>query len=625
MEAGVPPLLDGWVLTTRDDPGLPVRTCAEHLALLGARWGPAGGGARDADSLFLRPERDPAAGAAVACALPWLPGGGGDGSEVRVQALSGLMAVHGRDAGVPRRLGLEAASVAAGIVGAQGVLAALYAGSRGRPVRRVHASVLHAALLILSHHLALATTPERLAPAPPADGPGPPFPTADGHWVEIEALGFGPWIGFWRRLGVERAELEAAWSSYVHRYLAASCTLPATLHRATGRHSLAELRQAADACGVALCRVRTYPELIAELGGANGVRPPWRLQPGTGTPHAAPLLPVPPAAAPLRGVRVVEVTSRLQGPLAGLLLRMLGAEVVKAEPPGGDFGRHSPPLAGSRGAAYLAYNRGKRVVEIDYKQPEGRARLAELAAGADVFLHNWRGGRAEELGLDWAHLAPRSPRLVYAHASGWGPGADVPCAVAGDFLVQAHAACGDGLNPTGEPPFPARLTLLDPLGGLLACEGVLAGLCLRARTGRGCRVDTSLWAGAMALQGDVLRAMVFDQERGRRMGRPAWGPLDRPVRAADGWMMVEAAGEGARDRLARACGVTPEVDDATLLDRLGTRTAAEWAHVLRAAGVPATAIAPSLEEVAADPRTDGMLERMEDACWTASAPWRLEE
>ncbi|HEX6042037.1 CoA transferase [Longimicrobium sp.] len=624
MDAGVPPLLDGWVLATRGDPALPVRVCAEHLALLGARWGPAEGGAGEADALSLRPERGPAAGPPIACALPWIPGGD-DGGEVRVQALSGLMAVHGRDGGVPRRLGLEAASVAAGIVAAQGVLAAVYAAGRGRPVRRVHASVLHAALLLLSHHVVLATTPDRLAPGPPADGPGPPFPTADGHRVEIEALGFGPWIGFWRRLGVEREGLEAAWSSFVHRYLAASCTLPAALHRAMARHSLAELRQAGDACGVAVCRVRAYPELIAELGGANGIRPPWRIQPSPGGTRAVPPRPAPPAGAPLEGIRVVEVTSRLQGPLAGLLLRMLGAEVVKVEPPGGDFGRHSPPLAGPLGAAYLAYNRGKRVVEIDYKQPEGRARLAELAAGADVFLHNWRGGRARELGLDSADLAPRSPGLVYAHASGWGPGADEPCAVAGDFLVQAHAACGDGLNPADEPPFPARLTLLDPLGGLLACEGVLAGLCLRARTGRGCRVDTSLWGGAMALQGHVLRAMVFDQERGRRTGRPVWGPLDRPLRAADGWMTVEADDAGARTRLAAACGLPPDADDAALLDRLGTRTAAEWAPVLRAAGVPATPVAPSLADVAADPRTAGMLERIEDACWTASAPWRLEE
>lgn len=628
MPGGAPPLLDGWVAGTGAGPPLPVRVCAEHLAMLGARWGPDEGGPDGGDdALSLRPDLHGPRAAPVRCTLPWLPpgadGAGSAASDVQVQALSGLMAVHGRGGGVPRRLGLEAASVAAGIVGAQGVLAALIGGSRGRPVARVRTSVLHAALLLLSHHLALATTPDRLAPGPPADAPGPPFRTEDGHWVELEVLGFGAWIGFWRTLGVEREGLEAAWSSFVHRYLSAVCTLPAALHHAVGRHSLAEVRDAAEACGAAVCRVRTYPELIAGLDGANGLRAPWGIRPWTDGPRAAP--PPPPAAGgPLAGMRVVEATSRLQGPLAGLLLRMLGAEVVKVEPPGGDFGRHSPPLAGTLGAAYLAYNRGKRVVEIDYKHPDGRARLAELAAGADVFLHNWRPGRAEELGMDFGDLVPRNPGLVYAHAAGWGPEADAPCEVAGDFLVQAHAACGDGLNPADEPPFPARITVLDPLGGLLACEGVLAGLWQRERTARGCRVDTSLWGAAMALQGHVLRTMVFGQERGRRMGRPVWGPLDRPVRTAAGWLALEVDDPAARRRLAEACGLPAAAEDADVAGRLRTRTAMEWEPLLRAAGVPATAIHTDLADVPGDPRVAGLLERVEDACWTAGAPWRLE-
>jgi CoA:oxalate CoA-transferase len=612
------------MVATGEDPTLPGRVCAEHLALLGARWSPSDSGAGEDDVLLLRPERGPAAGAAVACVLPWIPGEAG-GSEARVQALSGMMAVHGLDEGVPRRLGLEAASVAAGIVGAQGVLAARYAAGRGRPVCRVRTSVLHAALFLLSHHVSLATTPERLVSGPATDGAGPPFRTADGHWVEIEAPGLGSWLGFWRGLGAGREALEPAWWSLVHRYLAASCTLPAALHHAAARHSLADLRRAADTWGVAVCRVRTYPELIAEMGGADGVRPPWIIRPERG---AAPVfLPaVPPASAPLLGVRVVEVTSRLQGALAGLLLRMLGADVVKVEPPpGGERGWHSLPLAKVPRAAYLACNRGKRVVEIGCERPEGRARLAELAAGADVFLHDWSAGRAQELSLDSGDLAPRSPGLIYAHASGWEPAADEPCAAAGEFVVQAHAACGDGLNPADEPPFPARLALLDPLGGLLACEGVLAALCLREGTRRGCRVDTSLWAGAMALQTHVLRAIVFEQERARRMGRPVWGPLDRPVRTADGWMMVERDGDGSRTRLLRACGLPPDARDGALLDRLATRTAAEWERVLRAAGIPAVPVTRSLGEVTGDARTAGMLERVEDACWAPAAPWRLEE
>jgi crotonobetainyl-CoA:carnitine CoA-transferase CaiB-like acyl-CoA transferase len=534
------------------------------------------------------------------------------------------MSVHGRDRGEPRRLGLDAAAAAAGIVAAQGVLAALVARARGRPVRRVHTSVLHAALLLLSHHLALATSAEPLSPGPPGDGPGPPFRTADGAWVEIEALGFGPWMAFWTRLGADRAVPEAAWSPFVHRYLAAACALPAALHAAAARHTLAALRAAGEACGVAVCRVRGYPEVIAELGEPGSRCAPWRIRPAAGQAAARPAAPPPDAGAPLAGMRVVEVTSRMQGPLAGLLLRMLGAGVEKVEPPGGDFGRHSPPLAGGLGAAYLAYNRGKRVVEIDYKDAGGRARLVELAARADVFLHNWRSGRAAVLGLDRGALARPNPGLVYAHASGWSPVHPEPAPIAGDFLVQAHAACGQGLNPDGEPPFPSRLTLLDATGGLLACEGVLAALYLRERTGRGARVDTSLLGAAMALQEPALREMVFERERGRRMGRPLWGPLDTPLRTAGGWLAVDLADEDARPRLARSLGADPSDGDARLAAFLAARTAAEWEARLREAGVPAAAVREELSDLPSDPRAAGLLERVEDACWMPAAPWRLE-
>jgi crotonobetainyl-CoA:carnitine CoA-transferase CaiB-like acyl-CoA transferase len=302
---------------------------------------------------------------------------------------------------------------------------------------------------------------------------------------------------------------------------------------------------------------------------------------------------------------------------------MLGAEVVKVEPPGGDFGRHAPPLAGSHGAAYLAYNRGKWVEEIDYKHPDGRARLADLAADADVFLHNWRSGRAETLGLTPEKLSARNPGLVYAHASGWGPAADEPCAIAGDFLVQAHGACGDGLNPAGELPVPSRLTILDVTGGLLACEGILAGLYLRERSGCGSRVDTSLFSGAMALQRHVLRAMAAGKEGDRLHGRPVWGPLDQPVETAAGYLVLEVADGATRRRLLKAGGLRDDADDAALLDRLRARSASEWEQILGEVGVPSAAVCGDLASLPADRRTSGLLERVEGDCWMAGAPWRL--
>lgn len=631
MAAGHEPrVLSGFTATVHGGNALPLQVCAEHLALLGAEVR-MDGRQRVADRVGDLAVRRRASGrstppaSGVDCAIHWLAAGADrpptHGSEIVVQALSGLMGVHGRDGQTPRRLGLEVASVAAGVVATQAVLAALIAQSRGLAAQEAETSVLQAALTFLRHHLAIATCGGRfpqMPPLPPAEAPGPPFPTADGHWVELEALSPDAWTGFWERLGAERPG--AAWLPFVYRYLAGRCALPAPLRAATELHTLAELDRAAAASGVALRRLRAYGELLAEAAWRDA---PWTLSPANGqrpAPADAPL-----GSAPLSGLRVIEVTSRLQGPLAGLLLRMLGADVLKVEPPGGDFGRGSPPMAGSLGAAYLAYNQGKRVVEIDYKRPEGRAHLVSLIAEADVFLHNWLGGRAERLSLDHGDLARHNPRLVYAHASGWGKREASAAGIAGDYLVQAHAGCGDGLNPADEPPFPSRLTLIDVMGGLLACEGILAGLYLRERSGRGCRVDTSLFAGALTLQAHVLHGMALGRETGRHHGRPLWGLLERPVATADGFLALEANGE--LRKVAKACGLGAAARGGPLerriAERLRTRSAAEWEPIFTAAGIPAAAVRADLRTLPDDPRAAGLLDYADGACWVPGAPWRF--
>lgn len=522
--------------------------------------------------------------------------------EPVVQAVTGLMTVHGRDRGIPRRLGVDAASVATGILACQGILAGLLAGRRGVPVAAVEVSGFSGALMYLTHHLAIATS-GGVFPYRPAEGTGPPFATADGHWVEIEVLSGDDWFAFWQRLGVTGADVVGrAWLPFVYRYLAGRCALPAQLHAAVARHTLAQVRAAAGT-RAAVSPVRIHPLPSPAL--------PWKIQPHTGAARAttmpADLAAEPSIDAPLGGLRVVEVTSRLQGPLAGLLLRLLGADVVKVEPPGGDFGRLSPPLAGDTGAAYLAYNRGKRVIEIDYKRPSGRAELADLAAGADVFLHNWRPGRAESLGLDATDIAARNPAVVYAYASGWGDADDPPSPIAGDFIVQAYAGCGAALNPPDEPPLPSRLTLLDVTGGLLACEGILAGLYQRERTGLGCRVDTSLVAAAVALHRQTLRR---------------WGPLDRPLPTAAGDLVVSDDPDSRR-HLRTACGLPASATDAQIASRIRERTAAQWLPLLRAYGVAAACPRTGLSELPADPRLAGLLERAGNACWVPGPPWRF--
>ncbi|MDQ2825384.1 MAG: CoA transferase, partial [Actinomycetota bacterium] len=163
------------------------------------------------------------------------------GSEASVQALCGLMQVHGRDRATPRRLGIEVASVAAGMLAAQSGIAAAVAGLRGQPVQVGHTSVLQAGLILLSHYFVVATGLGDAVPGPALPAPGPPFRSADGRWFEIETLDAEPWKEFWTLLGAADADLGRGWTVFRWRYERAACSLPVGLHEAVARHSLAEL------------------------------------------------------------------------------------------------------------------------------------------------------------------------------------------------------------------------------------------------------------------------------------------------------------------------------------------------------------------------------------------------
>ncbi|MFD0488985.1 CoA transferase [Saccharopolyspora spinosporotrichia] len=173
---------------------------------------------------------------------------------------------------------------------------------------------------------------------------------------------------------------------------------------------------------------------------------------------------------PLAGMRIVESSRRVQGPMATRLLSLLGAEIIRIEPPGGDPLRGIPPMAGDVSARFVALNHAKRIVEIDIKDPAGQRSVLELVRDADVFLHNWAPGKAAQFGLDAEHMHEVNPRLVYAYASGWGSALGERPPLGTDFMVQAHAGVADAVTPDGEDRHPSLMTLLDVLGGFVAAE-----------------------------------------------------------------------------------------------------------------------------------------------------------
>ncbi|HUQ59160.1 CoA transferase [Lentzea sp.] len=383
--------------------------------------------------------------------------------ERDVQAACGIMHVHGRRFGRPTPLGLDYASIVAAELAELGVEALRFAQTRGIPLHAVSTSLAQAALLAVAQYLAAATADD---PAEPLSPGGPPFHSAEGIAFEVEALDPAVWQRFWAAFGADGHAVSRGWRPFLHRFATATCPLP-RLAEVLAAHPMARIADIAHRTGMTLVRVSDRPVehlpafvLSGESDGHRRGRPVELL--------------------PLSGLVVLESCRRVQGPLAGHLLRLLGATVVRIEPPGGDPSRWVPPMAGDTSARFHALNHGKDVVEIDLGTPGGREEALELATTADVFLHNWAPGKAERWSLRPADLARARPGIVYAHASGWGAELGLNPPLGTDFVVQAH---------TGVPP--SLMTIVDVFGGVVSAHGIVAAL-TRGATG----VDSSLLSAA---------------------------------------------------------------------------------------------------------------------------------
>ncbi|MFJ2737515.1 MULTISPECIES: CoA transferase [unclassified Streptomyces] len=502
--------LDGLRLDTSGPQGPADELVTEHLRLLGAESaGHTGGHIRLSGAEF----------SGITARTRW-----GDEAvdEATVQAATGVMAVHGRRDGTPRGVAVDYTATATGVLAVQALLTGLLAQARGGRLTEAEVSAERAGLLAVSQYLAAAGAEEDEA-AEVAPG-GPPFTSADGVAFELETLDPGAWAAFWRALGAPGDAIRRGWRPFQFRYATACAPFPQSLHDSARTAVWELIRDAARSSGAEVCRLRSLAERAAEYDGA----PPWELSPrhasysGVATGYAY---------APLAGLTVLEAGRRIQAPLTAHLLGLLGAEVVRIEPPGGDPLRGMPPACSGVSARWLALNRGKKAVEVDIKSPADRERLRAMAAQADVFLHNWAPGKAAELGLDHEHLGAANPALVYAYTSGWaGRLHDAPMGT--DFMVQARTGVGEAARPADEPPAPSLMTLLDVLGGLIGAEAVLAGLLLRQRTGAGVRVDSSLLGAA-----DVLTAGARARAaQGLDPRRPAG--FRRPLPTTDGWIAL---------------------------------------------------------------------------------------
>lgn len=306
---------------------------------------------------------------------------------------------------------------------------------------------------------------------------------------------------------------------------------------------------------------------------------------------------------PLDGVLVADFSRVLAGPYCTMLLGDLGATVIKVESPAGDDTRTwMPPIRDGVSTYYLAINRNKRSVTLDFKNPEDLRLAQELANRADVMIENFKVGGLDRFGLDYESVKERNPGVIYTSISGFGTaeGAALP---GYDLVVQAIAGL---MSLTGDPDGPAYragISVFDVIAGLHAAIGILSALHHRDRTGEGQHVELSLLASALSGLVNHTSAYVAGGVVPMRMGNahPSLFPYES-LPTADKDLIVIAGNNGQFRQLCNVLGL-PDLpndprfannDDRTrnrellrplLVERLRTKSADEWFRELSEAGV----------------------------------------
>ncbi|MGZ3320815.1 MAG: CaiB/BaiF CoA transferase family protein [Xanthobacteraceae bacterium] len=328
------------------------------------------------------------------------------------------------------------------------------------------------------------------------------------------------------------------------------------------------------------------------------------------------------ANGPLAGTRVVDLTRILAGPLCTMMLGDMGAEVIKVEPPdkGDDTRGWGPPFVAGEAAYFLGVNRNKRSLTLNMAVPAGQQILAGLVEKADVLIDNFRIGTLEKWGFTDAWFAQHAPRLVRCSITGYGSTGPKAALPGYDFILQAESGL---MSICGEPdggPTKYGVAIVDVCTGMLASNSILAALNARHRTGKGQKIELSLYETSLAMLINVASNYLTAGRNAGRFGNghPSIVPYTT-YQAADAMIAIGIGNERQFGRVAEVLGhpewakdprftsnrarvENRDVIDGFINEALSHDDADVWLDKLKAVGVPSGRI-NSVADALDDPHT----------------------
>ena len=346
-------------------------------------------------------------------------------------------------------------------------------------------------------------------------------------------------------------------------------------------------------------------------------------------------------AGPLKGIRVLDLTRILAGPYATMILRDLGAEVIKIEQPGtGDEARDFGPFKNDFSLYFMSVNRGKKSITLNLKSPRGKELFLELVKGSDILVENFRPGTMEKLGLDYESLKEHHPSLLYAACSGFGQTGPYAMRGAYDMIIQGM---GGIISITGEPdrpPVRVGTSIGDITSALFTAIGILSALRHRDQTGEGQLIDVGMLDCQVAILENAMVRYFSTGDIPRPLGRrhPAITPFE-VFESADGYVVIAIGNNELWRKFCEHVDRPELIDDERfhtnalrtenhevlfpiLAEIMCRRTTDAWVEALEAIGVPCGPV-NTVDKVANDPQVlarDMIAEVKHDITGTVQVP-----